>query len=293
MNVAPFEPAPYGTLVRCAQCWKQKPARMFVGARGGLVKRCSRCRRKYADWSKKTFEERLATQRSRPVSGTGYRVHFVLRSGNRKLGRIPVSMTDRASCPTTCVLRERGCYAEFHLQRAHWEQVARTGMPWSAFCREIAALPEGTLWRHNEAGDLPGKGDVLDRAALDELVTANRGRRGFTFTHKLGLVSLWAIARANEQGFTINLSADSLEDADDLADLEVAPVVAVVPSDAPERLRTPAGRRVVVCPAQTRGITCAECQLCAKPQRKAIVGFRAHGQYKALVTELVRMRRVA
>lgn len=279
--------------LRCPQCWQPRPRRMFVGARGGMVRVCSICREKYSGWERKTFEERLALQRPRPVTGTGYRVGFVRRSGNKKLGPIPVSITDRASCPPSCLLRNRGCYAEFHNQRMHWERVARTGMSWAAFCAEIAALPPGTLWRHNEAGDLPGKGEFVDAAALDMLVVANLGRRGFTFTHKLGLVALYAIARAVERGFTVNLSADSLEDADLLASLEIAPVVVVVPEDAPAHQRTPGGRHVVVCPNQTHGLTCARCQLCAKPQRKAIVGFRAHGQYKALVSELVRTKRVA
>lgn len=33
----------------------------------------------------------------------------------------------------------------------------------------------------------------------------------------------------------------------------------------------------MLCPAEAKDITCARCQLCAKPDRKAIVGFRAHG----------------
>jgi len=33
-----------------------------------------------------------------------------------------------------------------------------------------------------------------------------------------------------------------------------------------------------VCPAQTReDVTCASCGLCAIPDRRVIIGFRAHG----------------
>jgi hypothetical protein len=270
-----------------------------VGARGQTVRRCKECRRKYANWSSKTFDEKLAAQVAHPVTGNGYRVGFVLRSGNRKLGGLPASTTDRASCPSTCSFRNRGCYAEFHNARVHWDNVGRRGMTWRAFCREVAGLPKGTLWRHNEAGDLPGLGDDLDVEALGELVEANRGRRGFTFTHKHGPDRYEVLEWANLEGFTINLSADSLEEADELfqsdSDLSIAgPVAVVLPHDSPDTGNfTPAGRRVVVCPAQTHGMTCAECQLCAKPFRRSIVGFRAHGQYKNLVTEIVRGRRVA
>ena len=99
------------------------------------------------------------------------------------------------------------------------------------------------------------------------------------------------IREANRDGFTINLSADSLEDADRLTDMEIGPVAVVVAHDAPIRLKTPAGRRVTICPAESSKMTCDECRLCANPKRKTIIGFRAHGQSKAIVSELVRERR--
>lgn len=295
---------------RCNQCWEPRPLADFTSTRarrGGhpvVGNTCAWCRSRYRGWSKKTFDERLALQRKRLATGNGYRVGLTLRSGNRKTGPIPVSMTDRASCPSSCSFHDRGCYAEYHLLRRHWDDVGRKGMTWRSFCEEIARLPEGTLWRHNEAGDLPGKGDAIDVDALRQLVEANRGRRGFTFTHKPvrgwgrgpGYDNARAVTDANEAGFVVNLSADSLEDADALADLGIAytPIAVVLPEDAPVRLRTPAGRRVVVCPAQTEALlTCADCQLCAQPRRKSIIGFRAHGQYKDLVTELVRSKRAA
>ena len=279
---------------RCPQCWDWKTKNHFVGKRGGVTKNCNECRAKYRGWEGKTFDEKLASRPPRPVTGTGYRVSFTLKSGNRKLGGLPASMTDRASCPTTCSLRDHGCYAEFHTQRMHWDRVAKTGMSWASFCVNVAALPEGTLWRHNEAGDLPGVGNYLDAQALGEIVEANRGRRGFGFTHKHALGTGLSIREANENGFTINLSADSIEQADELADLRVGPVVVVLPHDAPDTGNvTPAGRRIVVCPYETRGLTCADCQLCAMPTRKSIIGFRAHGQYKKPVSEIVRSKRPA
>jgi hypothetical protein len=68
--------------------------------------------------------------------------------------------------------------------RMHWDRTGTSGMPWRQFCEEVARLPKGTLWRHNEAGDLPGKGSRLDRRALGLLLDAACHTRGFTFTHK-------------------------------------------------------------------------------------------------------------
>jgi hypothetical protein len=67
--------------------------------------------------------------------------------------------------------------------------------------------------------------------------------------------------------------------------------VVVVPERAEVPDRTPEGRKLVSCPAQTHKLTCLECQLCARPGRKSIVYFRAHGPSAGLVTELVRRKR--
>jgi hypothetical protein len=173
-------------------------------------------------------------------------------------------------------------------------------MPWGDFCRMIAKLPRGQVWRHNEAGDLPGLDlDLeIDVQALGELVHANRGRRGFTYTHKPVLTSEFkagaignrtAIRFANERGFTVNLSANNPRHADELADLNVGPVTTVLPHDYGRRGKTPAGRTIVVCPAEyNEAVTCATCQMCAVPTRKAIVGFRAHGDRKKQITTRMR-----
>lgn len=206
------------------------------------------------------------------------RVSFVHKSGNAKTGPIPVSYSSGRTCPDSCPLKANGCYAESSRVRMHWSKGERFGT-WKAFLANVRAIPEGQLWRHNVAGDLPGDGDTIDVKALRELCGANKGR-AYTYTHKpLRLKrEREAVRLANQGGFTINLSADSLTEADQLAELHVGPVVVTLPSDSERHLKTPAGRHVVVCPAQLRDdVTCESCGLCAK-QRKAIVGFLAHGQ---------------
>jgi hypothetical protein len=155
-------------------------------------------------------------------------------------------------------------------------------MSWGVFCDSIAQLPIGTLWRHYQAGDLPGQGDTIDTAALDMLVKANKGKAGWTYTHKPPTRSnIAAIRRANKAGFTVNLSGNNLAHADVLADKKVGPVVVVLPADATKNTVTPAGRRVVVCPATIRDdVTCATCRLCQRGDRAAIIGFPAHGASK-------------
>ena len=205
------------------------------------------------------------------------RALFVAVSANKKTGPIPVTYSDRESCPASCPHYQSTCYAESGPARLAWNRAAGAA-EWGEVCRRVAALPVGQLWRHNVAGDLPGAGEKVDTKALRDLVAANRGRRGFTFSHKKSAQALRAIRAANAAGFTINLSADDAGEADKLAATGAGPVACIVPTDCPEKSATPAGRPIVICPAQSRdNVTCATCGLCARADRSVIIGFRAHG----------------
>lgn len=283
-------------LRRCQQCWRFKSLESFT-SRGRAVRRCAPCRTRYSGWTQKGLAAKLGSAARHDPEPTG-RVIWSDRSGNAKTGPIPVSISERGTCPPSCGLFDAGCYAAYGMLGSHWRAVGNRGLSWAEFLERVRELPEGQLWRHNEAGDLPGKGSSLDRESLGELVEANRGRRGFTFTHKTAEEHFDAYQWSNLEGFTVNLSADTLEQADALYQdgdpflTKAGPVVVILPEDAPARgLRTPGGRRVVVCLAQTTGITCAECELCANAHRHSIVGFRAHGQYRHHVPELVQLRR--
>ena len=211
-----------------------------------------------------------------------YYAHLSLVSNNKKTGPIPCSVTTRAACPDSCSFRGNGCYAEYGPLAMHWKAVTDgdRGMGWDMFCDAVATLPDMQLWRHNQAGDLPGDGKNIDRKALGKLVSANFGKRGFTYTHYRpdNVNNTDAILDANLRGFTVNMSADSLDEADDLFDKAIGPVVTVLPREQLTNTRTPRGRTVVVCPAVTReDVSCATCQLCSRPHRDTIVGFPAHG----------------
>lgn len=215
------------------------------------------------------------------------RYHFTLKSRNVKTGPIPTTMTSADTCPDACPLKAAGCYAAHGHVAMHWRKLSNpaNGITLDELCDKIMALPEGTLWRHDVAGDLPGQGDAIDDSAMHQLIGSNGRRRGFTYSHKPPHVANNAhlIAHANKMGFTVNLSANTLAHADQLAALEIGPVVVV--QDAVEGTRadtvTPEGRKVATCPATYRDdVTCATCGLCASTTRKVIVGFPAHGAAK-------------
>ena len=218
-----------------------------------------------------------------------------------------VTTSSKASCPQGCEHHpDNGgyCYAKegWHLNM-HWDKVTSgdRGTDFESFLKEVEDFQADEPWRHNQAGDLLGydhdPANTIDSEALGKLAKANQGKRGFTYTHKeiepskyvdtpTAKANLEAITKANRDGFTINLSANGIKQADRYYKTG-NPTAVTVPEDTPEKTTTPEGVKVVVCPVQTeKAKNCAECLLCQRGKRKIIVAFRVHssnkGKFKAI-----------
>lgn len=237
-------------------------------------------------------------------------IHMVAGSQNKKTGPIPVTTSDRWTCPQGCPLIDAGCYAE-HGRLGHWwYQFSMAERKWTADALDvIRRLPYNQLWRHNQAGDLPGRGNSINERQLKKLVDANNFRRGFTYTHKPVLAkpgrkpakymleNRRLISWANERGFIINLSANNLTMADALIDLAIAPVVSIAPMledpwwdqwGTPRRITTPKGRPCIICPESAgQDVQCSTCGLC-QLWKAEIILFPAHGTRKTIVSEIAK-----
>ena len=93
-----------------------------------------------------------------------YITHLSRVSSNSKVGPIPVSTTEASTCPPSCPFIDAGCYAKTGPVSWHWKKVTNglRGDTFKEFLGKIKALPKGQLWRHNQAGDLPGSNERLD-----------------------------------------------------------------------------------------------------------------------------------
>jgi len=206
-------------------------------------------------------------------------------SSNRKTGAMPVSYSTKEWCPDTCPLKDAGCYAKHGHTGIHWRKVTagERGTDWDTFVSKVRHLPKGGIWRHNVAGDLP----IFDHGMIRQLIKANTGKGGFTYTHHLPTAeNAGIIAESNDNGFTVNLSADTTAKADTYVELGIAPVVTLLPTDSAKVTFTPKGRKVVRCPAETsEKVTCQTCRLCQKTDRP-IIGFTPHGSGKKVTQEV-------
>lgn len=215
---------------------------------------------------------------------------FIPVSNNAKTGPIPATRTERASCAPGCPFIDKGCYAKYGPEGMQWRKL-NGALDWVQLCSKIAKLPKGQLWRHNTAGDLPHNDGLIDYKMLRQLAKANSGKRGFTYTHHdiNQHHNLVAVETANLMGFTVNVSTESVEVADQVMTNHGIPAVSVVPSSETRRFfKTESGRRVVVCPATIHeNVSCATCGLCQQSERQFIIAFPAHGIAKKTVDGIV------
>ncbi|TIU42007.1 MAG: hypothetical protein E5W26_03735 [Mesorhizobium sp.] len=230
--------------------------------------------------------------------------HLTEVSTNSKTGPIPVATISSETCPTSCPLLGAGCYAEHGPLRIHWGAVTakNKGVSFEEFTKRVKKLPRHGLWRYGQAGDLPGKGDIIDTNQLLALAKANQNRPVIAFTHKPPTkANLEALRLASELGFNVNMSADNMSEADTFCDLDLSTVV-VLPLEYARRTSrgewsetlteyktrtkslpktTPKNRRIGVCPATYTDTRCSECRICSNHQRNnVVVGFPVHGTKK-------------
>jgi hypothetical protein len=186
-----------------------------------------------------------------------------------------------------------------------WGKVDRgeAGGNFESFVKDIEQLPKRQMWRYGQAGDLPGEGDEIDRDQMIRLARANRRRPVIAFTHKPPTeANLETLKQARDLGFSVNLSANNVEHADELLKHGLN-VVVVLPdeyarqnSETKTQYRTrlnqlpkhtPGGARIAVCPATFTETNCLQCGACAQGDtRAAVIGFPAHGTKKKQVSQM-------
>jgi hypothetical protein len=165
-----------------------------------------------------------------------------------------------------------------------------TGGDWLDLLHSLrrAALPAGSLLRHNVAGDLPHDDGKINREQTRNLAEMFAGFKlqAFTYSHHKQTSGNLAVVRDTiAAGLFVNLSCDSEAQASKRYQ-EGFPAVCVVPADDSRKAwADEQGTRFKVCPAQLAdGVTCQTCKACTGA-RDYVVAFRAHGSRKRKVSE--------
>ena len=137
-------------------------------------------------------------------------------------------------------------------------------------------------------------------------IRARSDAKGYTYSHhKLNTHNKEALKYATKNGFTINSSTETYSQADDVINQGLNAVTIIPSTDESivpycsledhkvyyrqvKQLKTPEGRRIKICPAQTCVPTkCETCGLCSHQERNYPIGFIAHGNKVKTVNDIL------
>jgi hypothetical protein len=167
----------------------------------------------------------------------------------------------------------------------HWLKVSsgERGTDFPSFLSKLKELPEGSAFRHNQAGDLPHNNGKISETFIRKMIVNVKHLRAYTYTHhslKVG-ENLSLIRKANRAGFMINVSCESETQVDDAIAHNLPAVMVAKSTESRTTWHTKGGNVVVVCPAQRSDtVTCNDCMLCHKRGKKVAIAFLAHGTSK-------------
>lgn len=234
-----------------------------------------------------------------PAARTNVLTDVVLnpKSGNGKTGPIPtLNRPIKASCPRTCPFLPKNlggnglCYANGMINAAASGAAGTTTTD--------AIVDRINAGKHKAGGKVKGEtfgapkyirdrvvGDIVvdpdgdARADVDYVLNVGEiGRRvgmvPYGYTHAYDMLSTEDVAAIAASGYVLNGSANSVEDVERILALGLPATIAT--DDVADGTMI-SGKRVVQCPEQTGRVrSCADCGLCAKPDRAAIVRFAIH-----------------
>lgn len=218
-------------------------------------------------------------------------VSFTATSSNRKTGNVPTAWVGanraerRASC-SGCPLLDAGCYAHsgpVALAANSVQRAIATGADRSIDAALANRAHSARMFRLTAIGDIGRAPAALAATIKRKIKAAGLAIVGYTHHWREADVS------ASWRG-VLMASTETLADADTAIDSGWR-ATTIVAADAPARTTTPAGRPVIVCPAQqaeARGVTltCNDCRRCDGSRHdSAIIAFRAHGNQAKEATQ--------
>lgn len=219
---------------------------------------------------------------------------LVLKSKNVKIGEVSATYASiDGSCPSDCMHRGAGCYAQagnvgIHVSRLNATNNVRTRQDAREVAREEARQIKAAIANGENLRPLRVhvSGDCRTPTAAREIAKAVEGwnQPVWSYTHA------WKRVERKDWGkVSVLASVDSAEDLSQAYDRGYAAAIVVDkhPKDGKAYTRED-GVKVIPCPAQTRDVTCVQCGLCMKADKlhgmKAAIAFAAHGVAKRKLT---------
>lgn len=222
---------------------------------------------------------------------TKFRFHITTKSGNSKTDNIMVISSSKNTCSYNCPFKNNGCYGDYSWSCNKWNKISdgKWGTTWTGFKKYFKTHKPKGLIRLWDIGDFPGDKRLLDQRKCETIadMLCSKNSKPFAYTHYDPLLdhNKTVIQSMLDKGLTVNISTQ-YNNVDHVSDNCDFPIVCVVPSI--DTKTTPKGKPIFMCPAfKNPKITCKKCGLCAKKNRKYIIGFIPHGTGKNIVRRII------
>ena len=220
-----------------------------------------------------------------------YMFSFTKKTANAKLGRgMSATYSSSNTCPKACPFLKNGCYAsEGFYTRLHWQKIdsGERGITFNELIKKIKALKENSTLRLNVAGDLPGNNNKISPTYLNKYIEATRHIKAYTYTHYPIHIhnNLKLLKQANNSNLVINVSTECENDAIKSVENNLPTVLVVKSTETRNsyKLKDAKGNikgTVIICPQQTKGVSCSDCMACYNRPKNIVIGFKAHNATK-------------
>lgn len=225
-------------------------------------------------------------------------VIYVESSKNSKLGDADATYVSiKATCPTSCSLKNSGCYAQFGyigIQLARMDnekstlEVAREEARALDFSYKGGRVPGRNLRLHVSGDSRTIKGTKLINSAVGRW-KARGGAKVWSYTHCWKTISrkLWS-------NVSVLASVETVKEANEAVKFGYAPAIVVNHFNSPKAFKL-AGSDIkwIPCPAQTVNRNCSNCRLCWNDkmliQNNLGIAFEAHGVGKGKIRRHLQM----
>lgn len=206
-----------------------------------------------------------------------------------------VTYVSQKTCPSTCPLRNNGCYAEVGMMRmAITSKINNTEEDIDSIidseCSAIDKLPANKTLRIHGVGDAPTPqaAKKLAIAGKNYLKRAkNKSAKVYSYTHA------WRTVKRKYWGVVSTLaSCETTKQVKEARKQGYAASIVVAKFDS-DKLYVKDGEKLLPCPSQTKGITCSQCKLCTNDthlrKAKISIAFEAHGVRKEKVKKMLEL----
>ncbi len=210
-------------------------------------------------------------------------VYAVETTANPKLGLVSATYVAQQTCPDSCPFLDHGCFAQNGFLGGNIVKPLNRGVATEMTRLEIAQQEANMIdglsgerdLRLHVVGDSTTTDGTRALAAAARRYSSKHGRAVWTYSHG------WrSLSRKSWGSISVLASCETTGDIADARRRGYATAI-VVPEHRTKRLYRVGRAKILPCPEQTSGVSCADCRLCMRDDylhdAGITIAFAAHG----------------